>query len=75
MIANKKPTNKEIQLASELACILSKVNDGTISITKKKNVRRGKVLGEAILKNYSSIKINRISEESKEIYLTAVRDD
>ncbi len=75
VIANKKPTNKEIQLASELACILSKVNDGTVSITKKKNVRRGKVLGEAILKNYSSIKINRISEESKEIYLTAVRDD
>ncbi len=75
VIANKKATEKEIQLAGELACLLSKVNDGIISITKKKNVRRGKTLGEAILKNYSSFKINRISEEAKKIYLTAVRDN
>lgn len=75
IIASKKPTEKELLLASQLACLLSKVGDGIVSYTKKKNVRRGKVLGEAILKNYSSLKINRVSEEVKEIYQTAVRDN
>jgi len=37
----------------------------------KKNVRRGHVLGEAILKNYKTIKLNNVSKETKEAFLKA----
>lgn len=73
IIANKKPTEKELIIASNIALISSYVTTGEIIYTKKKNVRRGKTLGEAILKNYSTIKINNLEEEAYNIYNSAIR--
>ena len=73
IICNKNPTEKELILASEIALINSKMTSGQITYTKKKNVRRGHFLGEAILKNYSVIKINNISNITKEILKKATR--
>lgn len=73
VICNKKPTKKELLLGASIALLCSKSSAGEITYTKKKNVRRGHYLGEAILKNYSLIKVNNIQNEFKEIYLKAIR--
>ncbi len=75
IIANKKPTEKELIIASNIALISSHQTAGEIIYTKKKNVRRGKNLGEAILKNYSTIKINNLEDDALKIYNSAIRDD
>lgn len=68
VICNKKPTEKELLLAAEISLLCSRAISGEVIYTKKKNVRRGHSLGEAILKNYSVIRINNISKETKELY-------
>ncbi|MCR5332523.1 MAG: NFACT family protein [Bacilli bacterium] len=73
VIANKNPTEKELLLASELSLLCSRANAGEVVYTKKKNVRRGHTLGEAILKNHSVIKINSVSKETKDIFAKAER--
>ncbi len=66
IIKSKKPTENELLFASELALYLSKKEAGEITYTKKKNVRKGHNPGEAILKNYTTIKLNHIRKESIE---------
>ncbi len=73
LICNVKPTEKELILASEVALIASKATSGEITYTKKKNVKRGHKLGEAILKNYSTIKINNINKDSYKIFEEAIK--
>ena len=73
VICNKNPTEKELLLACELSLLCSRCTSGEIVYTKKKNVRRGHTLGEAILKNHSVIRLNNVSKETKDIFLTAER--
>lgn len=73
VICNKNPTEKELLLACELSLLCSRCTSGEIVYTKKKNVRRGHTLGEAILKNHSVIKLNNVSKETKDIFLKAER--
>ncbi len=75
IICNNKPTENELITASEIALICSRSNAGEVIYTKKKNVRRGHTLGEAILKNYSSIKINNVREETKQLFKKSERDN
>lgn len=75
VIASKKPTENELLLASEISLLCSHVTTGEIIYTKKKNVRRGHVLGEALLKTYSTIKLNTVRKESIQIFESAVRCD
>lgn len=75
VIASKKPTDNELLLACEISLLCSRATSGEIVYTKKKNVRRGHVLGEALLKNHSTIKLNTIREEAKEIFARAKRCD
>ena len=66
VIKNKKPTEAELLFAAELALIQSKKTAGEVIYTHKKNVRKGHTLGEAILKNYSTIKLNNVRKETIE---------
>lgn len=75
VICNKKPTDNEILFGCELALICSKVSSAEVTYTKKKNVRRGHTLGEAIIKNYSTIKLNNIRKESFDLFALAKRLD
>lgn len=75
VIANKKPTENELLTAAEIALLCSRATTGEVSYTKKKNVRRGHVLGEALLKNYSLIKLNNIRKETVALFEKAVRLD
>ena len=73
VLCNVKPTENEIIFASEIALIASKVTTAEVTYTKKKNVKRGHKLGEAIIKNYSTIKLNSVREESKILFEKATK--
>ena len=73
VIASVKPTEDQLLFACELALHLSKMKAGEVQYTRKKNIRRGHSLGEAIVKNYSSVKVNNIRERSIELFETATR--
>ncbi len=73
VIANKKPTENELLSAAEIALLCSRATTGEVTYTKKKNVRRGHVLGEALIKNYSNIKLNNIRKETISLFESAVR--
>lgn len=75
VICNKNPTKNELLFACEIALICSKVSSAEVVYTKKKNVRRGHTLGEAILKNYSTIKINSVRKESYDVFANAKKID
>ena len=75
VIANKKPTENELLTTAEIALLCSRVSAGEVSYTKKKNVRRGHVLGEALLKNHSNIKLNNVRKETVALLESAVRCD
>lgn len=75
VIANKKPTENELLIAAEIALLCSRATAGEVTYAKKKNVRRGHVLGEALVKNYSNIKLNNIRKETIALFESAVRLD
>ncbi len=75
VICSRKPTENELLVASEFALLCSHQKAGEIVYTKKKNVRRGHTLGEAIIKNQQTIKLNSIREETKELFALAKRVD
>ena len=70
----KNVSEKLLLVASQIALQLSHLQTGEVSYTKKKNVRRGKFLGQAILKNYSTIKINNVLPLAQELIDKAKRD-
>lgn len=75
IICSRKPTENEIITAAEFALLCSHQKTGEIVYTKKKNVRRGHTLGEAIIKNQITIKLNSVREETKEKFASAKRVD
>ena len=75
VICSRKPTENELLTAAEFALLCSHQKTGEIVYTKKKNVRRGHTLGEAIIKNQQTIKLNSIREETKELFAKATRLD
>lgn len=75
VICNRKPTENELLFACEFALLCSHQKAGEIVYTKKKNVRRGHTLGEAIIKNQTTVKLNRIREETVAAFALAKRCD
>ena len=71
VICSHKPTENELLFACEIALLCSHQKAGEIVYTKKKNVRRGHTLGEAIIKNQTTIKLNKIREETVEAFALA----
>lgn len=71
VILKDNPSNDEILIASELALILSKKNDGDIYYTLIKNVKKGDKLGLVNLKTYKTIHLDKVREETKELLINA----
>ena len=67
IIQSKNPTNEEKLLAAELCLILSNKTAGEIMIAPMKDVKKGHVLGEALLQNYSLIVLNEVRESTIEL--------
>ncbi len=75
VICSHKPTDNELLFACEIALLCSHQKAGEIVYTKKKNVRRGHTLGEAIIKNQTTVKLNHIREETIAAFANAKRCD
>ena len=75
VICSHKPTENELLFACEIALLCSHQKAGEIVYTKKKNVRRGHTLGEAIIKNQTTVKLNKIREETVAAFANAKRCD
>ena len=75
VICSHKPTENELLFACEFALLCSHQKAGEIVYTKKKNVRRGHTLGEAIIKNQTTVKLNNIREETVAAFANAKRCD
>ena len=75
VICSHKPTENELLFACEIALLCSHQKAGEIVYTKKKNVRRGHTLGEAIIKNQTTVKLNHIREETIAAFANAKRCD
>ena len=75
VICSHKPTENELLFACEIALLCSHQKAGEIVYTKKKNVRRGHTLGEAIIKNQTTVKLNKIREETVAAFASAKRCD
>ena len=69
IIKDNNPSNAVKLVAAELALILSNKSAGEVMITNMKNVKKGHALGEANLLNYSTILLNEVREETKELFL------
>ena len=69
IIKDNNPSNDVKLVAAELCLILSNKEAGEIMITSMKNVKKGHALGEANLLNYSTITLNSVREETKELLL------
>lgn len=67
------PNDSDLRLASEITLLASGLNDGEVAFTKKKNVRKGNKLGLAILLEYQSVYISKISTKANELFLSAKR--
>ena len=67
IIKDNNPSNNVKLVAAELCLILSNKDAGEVMITSMKNVKKGHALGEANLLNYSTIVLNEVREETKEL--------
>lgn len=73
IIKKDEPSDEEIRIAAEICLINSSLEDGDIMMSKRKNVRRGRVLGEALVKECETIHLKKISSSTKELLKSAKR--
>lgn len=65
------PSNEEIAFACEIALLASKKEEGEVMYCPRKNVKRGNVPGQAVVKEYKSATFRRIGQEAKEAFASA----
>lgn len=73
IIRKDNPNDDEIRIAAEICLINSSLPDGDVMVAKRKNVHRGHSLGEAIVKEYSTIHLKDVSEATKKLLENAKR--
>ncbi len=71
IIRKENPINEEISFACEIALLASKKEEGEVMYCPRKNVKRGNVPGQAIVKEYKSATFRRVSEEAKKAFAEA----
>ena len=73
----ENPTNKELEFCCQLALLASNLEQGEVIYCKKKQIRKGKAKGQAILSQYQSAYIRQVSPEAKKAFagLTRLKKD
>lgn len=70
MIKNDEATEKERQIAAEIAIFESKLSSGEVMITERRNVSRGHKPGEAIVKKFFIMDVASVSPTTIELLKT-----
>ncbi|MCQ2800035.1 MAG: NFACT family protein [Bacilli bacterium] len=73
IIKKDNPTEKEIRVACEIALINSHREDGEVMVALRKDVRKGNVPGQAVVKTFKTVRINKVSKETKDMVLKATK--
>ena len=73
MIKKENPSDEDIRTACEIALLNSGKQDGDILLTLRKNVRKGNVMGLAIVKDAKTIHLKNIRSETIILLSTATR--
>lgn len=71
LLKTDTPNEDEIRMASELALLLSGKEDGEVQMTLHKNIRKGSVPGQVLLREFKVINVKNVSEEAKKLLLEA----
>ncbi len=71
ILKKAEPSNDEIAFACEIALLASKKEEGEVMYCPRKNVKRGNVPGQAIVKEYKSATFRRIRKETRDAFLSA----
>ncbi len=74
ILQGDKIGNKELELAAQVALLLSNKQDGDVSYAKVKDCKKGNKTGLVILKSYQLIHIKNINKEAKEILKNASKN-
>lgn len=73
VILKDNPSDEEKLIASEIALLLSKKEDGDVQMTQVKNVKKSHSVGNVQLKSYSIIHLNTVRDSTKDLLVTAQR--
>ena len=67
LIASDAPSKEELLTGAEICLLLSSKEIGDIMYTPIALVKKGDTLGKALLKNYETITLTSIREETKQL--------
>ncbi len=65
VLKSEEPTEREIELAADIACLLSGKEDGDVMHALRGDVRKGSVSGQAVVKKFETIRVRAVSEEAR----------
>lgn len=71
MIKKENPSSDEILAAAEICLINSAQQDGEVMVAKRENVRKGSVMGQAIVKEFQTLRVNHVRDDTRKIVLNA----
>lgn len=71
IIKSDSPSPEIINLAAEIAIKEAKKIDGLVMMTPHKNIKKGSIAGEAIVKEYETIRVDKVSQTTVELLKTA----
>lgn len=71
MIKKANPSDDEILTAAEICLLNSGLEDGDVIYAKRKDVRKGSVMGQAIVKTFTSIHLKNVRPETQSLLLKA----
>ena len=71
IIQKENPSDQEIGMGCQIALLASKKEDGEVMYCPKKNVRRGNVPGQALVKEYRSATFRKIDPKARQAFLEA----
>ena len=67
IVCSESPTKEVILSACEIALILSGKDCGEVQSTQVKNIKKGSVLGQALLTSYETYNINNIRQKTRDL--------
>ena len=73
IIKKDNPTEEEINIAASIALLNSKQEEGEVMMAYRKDVRKGSVPGQAVVKTFKTLRLNSINKNAKELLNKARR--
>jgi predicted ribosome quality control (RQC) complex YloA/Tae2 family protein len=73
IIKKDDPTEEEINLAASIALLNSKQEEGEVMMAYRKDVRKGSVPGQAVVKTFKTLRLNNIDLKARDLLESAKR--